>query len=244
MARLHWPGLDPIGRRVNFGPASRDGSMREPWTTVVGVVGDARLERFDGPPRPEVFTPLAQAPFAIRSATVLLRTLLPPDGLALPTRAALRSIDPRVPLFDVRTMEDVVREATATRRYSAQLVGLLALIGLVLAAVGIHGLGAFIAGRRTHELGVRVALGAGRRDILRLVLGAALAPSAGGLAAGALAAVGVTPLLQGMLYEVEPWDPRALAAAVLVLACVAATAAYRPARRAATLDPMSSLRAE
>jgi putative ABC transport system permease protein len=242
MAQIHWPGQDAIGKRVNFEWSRRDRSPLEPWTTIVGVVADARQHRFEESPRPEIYTPLAQADYVASWSTVLVRSAVPPETLTAPVREAVRAIDPRVPAYDIRTMTSIIREATATQRYSAWLVGLFALIAMSLTAVGIHGLGAFAAAQRTREIGIRVALGATRGDILRLTVGDGIRPSIYGLAVGIVAAMAGTGLLRGLLYEVEPSDPRLFAGALLTLACVAFVAAYRPARRAARVDPMVALR--
>jgi len=244
MARMHWPGQDPIGKRVNFEGVRPGRPLLEPWTEIVGVVADARQDRFHAPPRPEVFTPLAQRRSVAREATLLVRSSLPPAGLTAALRAAIQGIDANVPVFDVRTMTGIIREATATPRYGAGLVGLFAVIALALTAAGIHGLGAFAAAQRTREIGVRVALGATRSDVLGLVVGEGLKPAACGLVVGIGAAIGGTRLLRGLLHEVEPSDPGVLAAALLVLVSVAVVAAYGPARRAARIDPMEALRTE
>lgn len=244
MARRHWPGRNPIGRRVNFQLAQPGRPVTEPWTEIVGVVTDARQHRFEEQPRPEIYTPLAQTPYVIHTASLLIRSVTPPAELARPVQRVIRQIDPKVPVFDVRTMTSIIREATATSRYSAMLVGLFAVMALVLAAVGIHGLGAFAAAQRTREIGVRIALGATRGNILRLVVTQGLAPAIIGLVIGAGAAIAVTRLLSSLLYEVRPSDPLLFAGAIAMLLIVAFAASSLPALRATRIDPTVALRSE
>lgn len=244
MARMHWPGKNPIGRRVNFSLAQPGRPITEPWTEIIGVVTDARQHRFDERPRPEIYTPLAQTPYVISSVALLVRSATPPTQLARPVRQAIQEIDAAVPVFDIRTMTSIIREATATSRYSAMLVGLFAALALLLAAVGIHGLGAFAAAQRTQEIGVRITLGATRTDILRLVASQGLTPAVIGLVIGAVAAVAVTRLLTSLLYDVEASDPLLFTGAVLMLLVVALAAASLPALRATRVDPTVALRSE
>lgn len=244
MARMHWPGQSAIGKRVNFESVRPGRPLAEPWTEVVGMVADARQHRFDAPPRPEIYTSLSQTPYLLSTWTLLVRGATPPGQLAPAVRHTIQAIDPTVPVFDIRTMTSVIEEATATPRYATSLVSLFGALALALAAVGIHGLGAFFAAQRVREIGIRVALGATRADILRLTFAEGMRPAAAGIAAGGLAAAFATRVLAALLYDVEPSDPMAFASAVAVLLVVAMSASYLPARRAMRVDPVVALRAE
>jgi ABC-type antimicrobial peptide transport system permease subunit len=210
--------------------------------TVVGVVNDVRSERPEDPPRPTMYRPLRQSSNLILA--LVLKTAADPQTLAGPLAAEVRAVDPDQPTYGIRTMDEIVRYATASRRFSAQLLGAFAILALVLAAVGIYGVMAFMVGQRTREIGIRIALGANPRAVVRLVLGQALALAGGGVIAGVLAAALVTRLLAGLLFEVRSTDPATYTTIALLLAATAAIAAWRPARRAASVDPISALRAD
>jgi putative ABC transport system permease protein len=243
MARMHWPGQDPIGRRVNFESVRPNRPLREPWTVIVGVVSDARQDRFETPPRPEIFLPLAQAGLG-STATLVVRAGMPPVSLMASVRHAIQQVDPRAPVLNLRTMTSIIDEATASSRYAAFYVGLLACLALMLAAGGIYSLGAFAAAQRTQEVAVRIALGAGRRDVLRLILAQALRPAVGGLAIGCVLALAATKLAAGHVPDVQPSHPLFVLVSLVILAVVAAAASYLPARRATRVDPLAALKAE
>jgi predicted permease len=231
LARGGWPGQDPVGRRVHFGGPQ----AKNPWLTVVGVVNDVRTQRLEDPPRPLMYAPMKQV--SSLALSLVLKTDADPQTLAVALAREVRAVDPDQPTYGIRTMDDIVRIATASRRFSTQLLGAFAVLALVLAAVGIYGVMAFMVGQRTREIGIRIALGANPRAVVRLVLGQALALSAAGVVAGAAAAVLATRLLSGLLFEVRATDP-------MLLGTTAAVAAWRPARRAASVDPISALRAD
>jgi len=244
MAQTHWPGQSAVGKRLNFESVRPARPPREPWTEIVGVVTDARQHRYDSMPRPEIYTPLAQTSGVFPVVTLLVRSDAPASTLAPLVRQAVRDIDRTVPAFDVRTMSGIIGQATATPRYAAGLVSLFAALALVLAALGIYGLGSFVAAQRVREIGIRMALGATRADILRLIGAVGIRPAAAGIAAGSVVAGFATRLLAALLYGVEPSDPLIFAAVVGLLLAVAAVASLLPARRAARADPVLSLRAE
>jgi putative ABC transport system permease protein len=244
MARMHWPGQSAIGKRVNFESVRPGRPLVEPWTEIVGVVADARQHRFDVRPRPEIYTPLAQTPYLLSTLTLLVRSATPPATVAPAVRQAIRDIDVTVPAFDMRTMTSIIDEATATPRYAANLASLFAVLALTLAAVGTYGLGAFASAQRVREIGIRIALGATRADVLRLTFREGFRPAAAGIAAGTLAAVLATRLLSALLYDVGPSDPLILASAVIIVLVVALCGSYLPARRAARVDPVVALRAD
>jgi predicted permease len=238
LARRSWPGQSPIGRRLHFGGPQ----AKNPWMTVVGVVGDVRMQRPEDAPLPTLYRPLAQA--SSLALAIVLKTDADPNTLTTPLAAAVRAVDPDQPTYGVRTMDDIVRYATASRRFSTQLLGAFAALALVLAAVGIYGVMAFMVGQRTREIGIRIALGAHPGSVVRLVLGQALLLAAGGVVAGAAAALLVTRLLSGLLFEVRASDPFTYMLIAGLLALTAAVAAWRPAQRAASVDPISALRAQ
>jgi predicted permease len=244
MARLHWPGQRAIGKRINFENVRPNRPLSEPWTEIVGVVADARQHRFDGMPRPEVYTPLSQTPYLLSTSTLLVRSASSSLDVSGAVRRAIHDIDVSVPVFDMRTMSSIIDEATATPRYAANLVSLFAALALTLAAVGIYGLGALAAAQRRREIAIRMALGATRAEVLRFALAVGLRPAAVGIAAGAAAAAFGARLLGALLYEVEPSNPVVLASAVSLLLVVAFCATYLPAWRAAAIDPVAALRAE
>jgi putative ABC transport system permease protein len=238
LARSAWRGQDAVGRRVRFnGPPERN-----PWMTIVGVVNDVRNERPEEPSRPTMYRPLRQSSNLILA--LVLKTAADPATLAAPLAAEVRAVDPDQPTYGVRTMNEIVRNATASRRFSTQLLGAFAVLALVLAAVGIYGVMAFVVGQRTREMGIRIALGARPGAVVGLMLREALALAAAGVTLGALAALAATRLIGGLLFEVRPSDPATYTLIAALLTATAALAAWRPARRAASVDPIRALRAE
>lgn len=242
MARTYWPGVDPIGRRFRMG--RQEG---RPWITVVGVVADERHNGITGIVKEKFFRPHSQfhnstGGSSARGMTLVVRTSGNPLDLARPVREVVRSLDPTLPLAAVRTMEDVVAASTATPRLTGRVLALFALLALTLAAIGIYGVLTYLVNERTHEIGIRMAVGAGRSQVLGLVLGRATALTAAGLALGLLAATGLTRLMAGVLYGVAPLDPVTFLAVPLLLAAVALGASSLPALRAARVDPIVALR--
>jgi putative ABC transport system permease protein len=238
MARRYWPGEDPVGRRVHFGgPQSKN-----PWITIVGIVNDVRNERPEDPARPTMYRPLRQA--SNLSLSLVLKTSGDPRMLGYALAREVRAADPDQPTYGVRPLEYLVATAMASRRFTTQLLGGFAMLALVLAAVGIYGVMAFLVGQRTREIGIRMALGARPESVLRLVLQQALVLAAGGVVIGGVAAIIVTRLLSRMLFGVQPTDPLTYAGIAVLLAATAAVAAWLPAHRAAAVDPIVALRAE
>jgi predicted permease len=247
MARRHWPGEDPIGRRITFDDLDKNPQ----WFTVTGVARDAARSDWAAPPEEEVYLPLLQSQRYLESPqpqytylTVVARTRSDPAALVPALREAVRSADRGVTLSEVQTMDEVVARATASPRFYLLLLGTFAAVALALAAVGIYGVMSYSVARRTNEIGIRMALGARPADVLRLVMGEAGWVAAAGGAAGLLVAALLTRLMAGLLYGVAATDPVTFAAVLTVLTMVALVATYVPARRAVRVDPLAALRTE
>lgn len=234
--KTFWPGVtDPVGRRIRHSPKSR-------WMTVVGMVGDVKHYGLERPMRPGVYIPLWQE--SSNSMTVALRTSGDPSSLTNTARAALRELDPDLPLYRVRTMEQALAESLKQRRLYSWLIGVFAAMTLVLALGGTYGVTSYLVSQRTREIGIRVALGARTPQIAQAVLKRSLGIVAVGIAVGTGAAVAVARLIADMLFGVPPHDALVLTAAALSLVAFAAAANWIPAQRAARVDPMTTLRAE
>lgn len=238
MAQRFWPNTEPIGQRFKFSFQQHG----DPWITVVGVVGDMRRDGLTKEPVSQVFLPLAQDP--ARGMDLLVRTAADPRSFVAAVRSAIRSVDKTAPVFDVGTLEDELRDQNAPRRFQAQLLGLFAMLALVLATVGVYGVSAYSTRQRTHEIGIRIALGARRRDVFRLVLRQGFQLTLAALAIGLALSLTLTRLLRSELFGVATTDPLTFASVALVLSIVALTACYIPARRATKVDPMLALRYE
>jgi putative ABC transport system permease protein len=233
MARRFWPGGDPIGHRVRF--ASND-----PWRTIVGVVGDIRQMTFDYSPRPTAYVPMAQA--APQTAGFILRTSGDPMALAKAAQAAIQSVDPEQPAYDLRTLQQLITDNASGVQYAAQMMLAFAVIALVLAAAGIYAVMAYAVVERTHEIGVRMALGAQHNDVLRMIVGNSVRLAAWGLAIGVPLAFMMMRALSSVLVGVVRLDIWMLVALAVMLGMVAALAGYIPARRATQVDPIAALR--
>ena len=238
--RRYFPDTDPIGRRVAFGDApGRDTD----WLTIVGVVADTRRGGLDRPqPWAELYYPHAQAPR--RGMFVLVRTSGDPMGIARAAQAAVWSIDRDQPISSVRTLDAIVARSQANRRFTTLLLGVFSLVALILAGIGVYGVIAYSTAQRTQEIGIRMALGAGRTHVLRMVVAEGLKIGAAGLLLGVAVALALTRLMSGLLFEVSERDPLTFVALPLVLLAIAAGASWIPARRAVRVDPIVALRAE
>ncbi len=246
-ARALFPNDDPIGKRVRFGGATYE---QQPWRTIAGVVGDVRTFGLDQPLRTEVFFPHRQFLHFSRGAQARAMTLAiktaggEPTSLTSAVRAELRAIDPEVAAADVRDMTSVVAGSVADRRMQMVLVGAFGALALVLAAVGLYGVMAFHVVQRTREMGVRLALGASRATVLRLVVFQGMRLVLIGLAVGTASAFVLTRPMTDLLHEVSPRDAVVFSLAPLLLAAVGLLACYIPARRATNVDPVVALRSE
>ncbi len=236
MARAVWRGADPIGRRVRIRYAARNG----PWLTVVGTVGDLRHAGLDTAPRPELYVPYAQAPVESMVATV--RASGPPGPLVETLRRTIWSLDPELPVAEAATMTEVVARSIAEPRSRTMLLSAVALVALVLSAIGIASVVAYAASRMRRDLGIRLALGATRRDVRRLVARRVLVPVLAGGVVGCALSVLATRALQGFLFDTAPGDPLAWVFAIAAVASLAWLAAALPAWRASRTNPMTVLR--
>jgi putative ABC transport system permease protein len=239
LARAYWPGEDALGKRFRFGGF---GERDEPWMTVIGIVGNVRHSGLHVDPRPQLYVPNSQNPTGLLNLVV--RTSRDPESLAREVRAAVFAVDPNQPVDKVRTMEQVVSESVAGRRFNMVLLGVFAVLALVLAAVGIYGITSYSVVQRTREMGLRMALGAQPGAVLGLVLRETGTLALVGLGAGLLLAVAATRVMASLLFGVGATDPTTFAGVSLALAAVSLLAAYLPGRRATRIDPMVALRAD
>jgi putative ABC transport system permease protein len=246
MARRFWPDRQAVGERFQVGVAGAAGARSAegdlPWITVVGVVGDARRQGLEQSPIAQVYRPYAQDPSRLMS--LLIRADADPAGLVPAVRRQIGELDPSVPLYHVSTVAERLRESLARRRFQSWVLGLFALLALALAATGIYGLMHQSVSRRTHEIGVRMALGAPREAVLSAVLKHALGLALVGVALGTLFAAGLATALSRLLFQVKAIDPVTFAGGALSLMGVALLASYLPARRATRIDPIAALRDE
>ena len=237
MVRKHFPGEDPIGKRLVVSMSQNP----EP-TEIVGVVGDVKLHNLTAEVRPTVYWPHPE--LAYSSMTLVARTTQDPASVAAAARREIQSIDPDQPVSDVRTMEELLSASVARARFSTTLLGVFAAVALLLAVVGIYAVISYTVTQRTHEIGIRMALGAQTRDVLRMVVSHGLLLALAGVGLGLLGAFALTRLMSSLLFEVTSTDPVTFAAVALLLAAVALLACYLPGRRAAKVDPMVALRYE
>jgi putative ABC transport system permease protein len=224
-----------LGRRVRFG---RDHT--KPWLTVVGIIRDIKNDGLDIDGVPHIFVSTYQDPS--KQVSVVLRTSLPATLLEPQIRHVIQGIDPGLPVFNVVSMDDILDRSLASRRFSAELVGGFAGLALLLASIGIYGLLAYMVGQRSREIGIRMALGARRGDILRMFLRKGLALAGVGIVAGVVVSASTASLMASLLYGVRPHDPAVFLIVPLLLFAVAVLASYRPAWRATKVDPMIALR--
>jgi predicted permease len=239
MARTYWPDLDPVGRRFMRATANGTGD----WITVVGVVDDMRQGGMDVPVRPEAYVPFEQAEF-YQPTALAVRTVGEPMAMADAVREQIRAVDPYQPVSEVFPLEQLVDVNLTQARVQTQLLGGFAAIALLLAALGIYGVLSFAVTERTREIGVRVAIGAQPRDVMRLILTQGIRLFAGGLILGLTTALALSRLVTHLLFETSASDPSSYLGGIAVLMSVALLACYLPARRAMSVDPLRALRWE
>ncbi|HEX8149758.1 MAG TPA: ABC transporter permease [Pyrinomonadaceae bacterium] len=244
--RRNFPGGSPrdaLGRRLHFG------GEEEPWCEIVGVVGHVRQNGLDEEGRPGIYRPWTQirpgmAAGYTRAMDFVVKTSVEPTRLVEPIRGEVQSLDRDQPLGNVRTLASLVEQTVAPRRFSMTLAGVFAFVALVLGAVGLYGVLSYVVAQRAREIGIRMALGAQRGDVHRLVISQGMALALGGVAAGVLASLALTRLMSGLLFGVSAADPPTYALVTLLLLAVALAACYLPARRASKVDPLIALRYE
>lgn len=236
----YFPGANVIGKRIE--PGATNGDSRTTMCEIIGVVGNAKQSALSPEPDPIYYFPYKQLSWGV--GTVILRTSVPPLTMESAARAAVASVDKQVPMYEVRTMEHLTSTAIARPRFQMLLMSSFAAIALLLAVVGLYGVLAYSVTRRRREIGVRIALGAGRADVLGLVIGQAMLLVLTGLVLGLAGAVAGGRLLQTMIYGISPGDPLLLSVACATLTITSVIAAYMPATRAASVDPMEALRSE
>lgn len=238
MAKRFWPNEDPVGKRIRWERRGTEGI----WMTIVGLVGDIKTDGFDQPNQPHVYFPIYQnLGYAM---AVYLRTEPRPESLAQPLRQQVQAVDPNLPVFGVQSLEDIVSDSMVQRRFGMQMLGLFGVVALVLAAIGIYGVMSYYVTQRTHEIGIRMALGAQTHDVLKLVVRQGLILAVIGVILGLAGSFALTRLMANLLFGVKATDPLTFALISILLTLVALLACYLPARRATKVDPLRVLRYE
>jgi putative ABC transport system permease protein len=240
MARRYWGEEDPVGKRFKLSSRAPNTS----WLTVVGVVGSVRQVGLNSDPFPEFYASFTQAPPRLRPRVLFIRATGNPLSLVAAVKDQIRAVDKDQTIWGARSMEEIVAGWLAPRRFNLLLLGVFASLALALASVGIYGVISYAVSQRTREIGVRLALGAQPRDILKLIVGHGLALTLGGVALGLLASLALTRWLESLLFSVSPTDPLTFAGVALLLTLVALLACYVPARRATKVDPLFTLKHE
>jgi putative ABC transport system permease protein len=238
LMRRFFPGEDPVGKRIKFG----DVNSKNPWMTIVGVVGDVKQDVFERQPRAVTYVPMAQVP--ARSMALVIRSSRDPLAIAAAVRAEVRNLDGNLAIYELKTLERVIHEESVGLNYMAVLMGVFGVMALVLSAMGVYALMAYSVTERTHEIGVRIALGARSNHVLSAVMTRASVTMLIGLVVGFGMALALARLLSSLVYGITATDPATFAGNALVLALSATVASYIPARRATKVDPIVALRYE
>jgi predicted permease len=239
MRRKYWADENPIGKRISF---QRDPQGNPIWREVVGVVGHVRHKGLEGESPVQYYLPHRQ--LSGSGMYVVVRTTTDPSSLTSAVRGAIQSVDRELPIYRVTTMDQVVSDSMTQRRFALTLMSIFALVALILAAIGLYGVMAYSVTQRTHEIGIRLALGASRGNVLKMVVGQGLLLALIGVGIGLTAAFGLTRLMAALLFGVSAIDPLIFASLPLLLTGVAAMASWIPGRRATRVDPMIALRYE
>ncbi len=249
MAKRFFPNENPIGRRLEMGgrknpglPDPNDPSHRPTWKEIVGVVADMKKLSLGAETVPDIYLPYWQWP--MQSPTLVVRTTTEPDRVSATIRSEVKTVNQYLPAPMIRTMDEILWDKVSQPRLQTLLLSLFALVALALAAVGTYGVIAYSAAQRTHEIGIRMALGAQQRNVLSLVIGQGMKLALAGVGIGVVTALALTRVMRNLLYEVTPTDPLTFATVSLLLLGIALFACWLPARRAARVDPMEALRYE
>jgi predicted lysophospholipase L1 biosynthesis ABC-type transport system permease subunit len=235
MARRFWRGESPVGKRFQF--------ISKPWIQIIGVVGDVHQTALDLDPAPEIYRPLTQeSQIWLAPRALVIRTRGEPSAFAPALRQQFHALDSSVPIYGLDSMDALLEKSVASRRLEVWLVGAFGLVALLLASIGIYGVVAYVVAQQGQEIGLRMALGATRGDVVGMMLRQGLTPVLAGLAIGIALALALSRFLSSQLYHVKATDAFTFAAVPLLLILIAACAAYFPSRRAARIDPMLALR--
>jgi putative ABC transport system permease protein len=243
-ARTYWPNQDPLGERVRLRLDSRElfSSPKPAWTTIVGVIADARTESLAEAAIPQIYRSVYQHP--AKDLTIFLRGQLDPGTISAKVREQVQSVDAELPVFHADTLNDVLTTSLSVRRFSMEMVAFFAATALLLAGLGIYGTVSFVVNEQRREIAIRLALGAQRGTILKMVLQRGLGLAAAGAGLGVAAALIVSHLMAGLLFGVSPTDLPTFIGVTLALTSVALAASYIPALRAMRLDPIATLHSE
>jgi len=238
LVRRYFPGEDPIGKRIKFSEPTEEGA----WQTIIGVVGDGKQDSLRAEVKPEIYQSHLQR--AQDNMTLVVRAVTDPQTLISAVREQIRALDPNLPIYDIKTMQAVMDESVARERFIALLLMVFAALALTLAAIGIYGVMSYSVAQRTQEIGIRLALGAQRRDVLKLIISQGTTQTLIGISLGLAAALALTRFLSSLLFSVSATDPVTFVVIAVLLMVVALLACYLPARRATKVDPMVALRYE
>ena len=239
-ARTYWPNQDPVGKRVRM--LGRLGRARPDWTSIVGVIADARTESLADAGTPEIYLDIYQRP--AKFLALYLRGQVNPSAILAQVRTQVQSVDAELPVFHAETLNDILSSSLSVRRFSMEMVALFAATALLLASLGIYGTISFLVNEQSREIAIRLALGAQRRNILRMVLRQGLTMAATGAGIGLVGALIVSHFMASLLFGVSPYDLSTFAGVTAMLTAVAIAASYVPALRAMRLDPITTLHAE
>jgi putative ABC transport system permease protein len=235
-ARHYWPNGEAVGKRI------RTGDEKNPWRTVVGVVADVKQYGLDTPSTLQLYLPHQQSPS--QQMVLVVRTKGDPLSQVAAVRNEVWAVDKDQPVYNIRTMEQLMSKSVAQRRFNMLLLGIFAAVAMALAAIGLYGVMAYAVTQRTHEIGIRMALGAQARDVLKMVVGQGMILTLAGVGIGLVAAFALTRVISSLLFGVSATDPVTFGSIALLLTVVAFLACYIPARKAAKVDPMVALRYE
>jgi putative ABC transport system permease protein len=236
LARRYWPNEDPLGKRLLIAKSAGE------WREIAGIVGDSKHTAVEAAPQPELYEPTLRNGAGFYD--IVMRSTVAPESLTQTARAAFRELDPNLPLFTIRTLNETVQMNLARQRFALQLLGAFAVLALVLAAIGLYGVLSYSVSQRTREIGLRMALGARAVDVIRLVLGEAMRLVLLGVGIGFVLSLAAGRVMTNLLYGVSATDPLTITGVLVLLGAVALLACWLPAQRAAKADPMIALRAE